>query len=385
MWRSPEAGPGAGPAPGTTRVDAPAPAVWCDHTARVPEPTGVQRVVRGLLREMQGAEPVGWDRWRRVVRTLSSQERHALGLDGGAPSRRRGPGGWLFVPETPSLAMVDGADPIRMAHAMGWRAAALVHDLIPVMAPTPYPPEVSAWYRAYLRSLARADLLFVSTRHVAGQLRGFLSGDGLRVPPIAVVPLAAELPGVPRAALPATRAPGAPLRLLTVSRWEPRKNLPRLLDAVDLVRAGGRDVRLTLVGRRGGFAQHEAELEARLACMPWVEIPRRTPDAALPGLYADHDAAVYPSLDEGFGLPVLESLWCGRPCLYHDGSAMAEVAPGGGTLGLDMADEAALAAILVQLFDRPERLASLADEASCRPLRRWADVAADIRAMLAGA
>ena len=356
--------------------------LWCDHTAAIARPTGVQRVVRGLARELGAvATPIGWDRWRRSIRPLSFEERWALGVTA-APANGPLPQGdsWLLIAETPTTAIADGVDPIIAAHGYGFRAAVLVHDLIPVLKPESYVPEVAAWYRAFFRSLAAADLLFATTRHVAKQLRGFFASEGLRLPPVAVVPLAAELPGTQRVvAPPPPRERGIPLELLTVSRLEPRKNLPRLLRAIERVRAGGRDVRLTLVGRRGGFPGHEDMIDALLARMPWVTAPSDVFDPVLCALYASHHAAIYPSLEEGFGLPVLESLWLGRPCLVHDGSAMAEVAPGGGTLSLDMGDEAVLAYALARVFDEPALAAALAAEATKRPLRSWAELASEVR------
>ena len=382
MWRSPEAG-GSGADASGRPSQATAPIfLWCDRTASVPRPTGVQRVVRSLARELgEAAQPVGWDNWRRTVRPLSATERRALEHGGDEPVARYERGAWLLFAETPPFA--DGVEPAGIAHALGLRAAVLVHDLIPVLAPGPYAPEIVAQYRAYARGLAEADLLLATTRHVAAQILRFLEVEGLRLPAIAVVPLAAELPGVPRLFDPPARMRGAGLDLVTISRWEPRKNLPLLLRAVERVRDSGRDLRLTLVGRRGGFPDLESQLDAMLARMPWVDAPMETRDPDLPAIYARHHATIYPSLDEGFGLPILESLWCGRPCLHHDGSAMAEVAPGGGTLALDMADEETVATALARLHDDPSSIADLAGEAARRPLRRWAQVAAEVRAALA--
>ena len=387
MWRPPEA-VGFGVEAPDYRSEATSPILlWCEHTASIARPTGVQRVVRSLARELgSAARLVGWDGWRRTLRPLSRVETRALGRAEVARNDRSARGGWLLFAETPASAFAAGVDPVELAHALGLRAAVLVHDLIPVLAPEPYAPEMVAFYRAYLRSVAKADLVFVTTHRVADQFRCFLEAEGPCVPAIIVVPLAAELPGVPRVVEPASiRAGGTRLDLLTVSRWEPRKNLPLLLRAVHRARGKRRDVRLTMVGRRGGFPEHDALLDTMLARMPWVSAPTETRDPDLAALYARHHAAIYPSLDEGFGLPVLEGLWCGRPCLRHDGSAMAEVGPGGGTLALDMKDEAGLAEMLVRLYDDPPLLADLAAEAVRRPLRRWAEVAADVRVALASA
>ena len=70
-------------------------------------------------------------------------------------------------------------------------------------------------------------------------------------------------------------------------------------------------------------------------------------DDELRALHEQASATVFASWEEGFGLPVLESLWQGRPCLCHAGSAMAELVPGGGVLAVDMLDEDEIADALV--------------------------------------
>ena len=385
MWRPPEVSEASG-LKASAWLDEAAPILmWCDHTAIVERPTGIQRVVFALARELStSALLVGWDSWRRNMRPFSAQEHRKFGRPdfGFMPIAR---GDWLLIAEMPASAIAAGVDPISLAHALDLRAAALVHDLIPVLAPEPYTPQFVDLYRDYLRSLTCADLLFATTRHVANQLDGFFAAEGLRAPPVAVVPLAAELPGVERVRAARMRSFGEPLELLTVSRWEPRKNVPLLLRAIEQVRTSGREIRLTLVGRRGGFPNYDHQLDEMLARMPWANARAETHDVELPALYACHDATIYPSLDEGFGLPIGESMWCGRPCLQHDGSAMAEIAPGGGTYGLDMANEATVAAALCCLHDDPFILAELTGEIAMRPLRRWADVAFDVSAVLSEA
>jgi glycosyltransferase involved in cell wall biosynthesis len=90
---------------------------------------------------------------------------------------------------------------------------------------------------------------------------------------------------------------------LFVGTLEPRKNLPMLLDAWRSVRLR-HDVDLVLAGRRrADFPE--------LADEPGLRILGEVPDADLPGLYSGALAFVYPSLYEGFGLPVLEAMQCG--------------------------------------------------------------------------
>lgn len=344
---------------------------WCETTDAQPFETGIQRVTRRLRGglEQRGLDPlrVGWDTRGRAVRSLRPT---GVAIDECE---------WLVVPEIPTTALTEGIDPIQVGRAYGLRTAAIVHDLIPIRLAHLYPPEAAAQYRRYYRMFAGADLVLATTRLVAGHLSQHLAAEGLRLPEIAVVPLPAQLADLPRVRtrLPA-RERGSPLRLVTVATWEPRKNLAGLLRAVKLARERGAPIEATLVGRRGDHVAHDAEVDALLAGLPGCRALSRIDDSGLAALFATHHASVYPSCEEGFGMPVLESLWLGRPCLCHSGSAMAEVAPGGGTLMLDMESECALADALTRLADDPKLLCRLAEEAFERPLRDWTAYAAEV-------
>lgn len=356
---------------------------WRETTDASLFETGIQRVTRrlggGLGRLGTRLVAVGFDPQRRLIRPLASAPPGWTAET--APDA--GPA-WLFVPEIPMTVLGLDLDPVQLARAYGLRTAAIVHDLIPVRLPHLYSPEAATLYRRYYRMFADADLVLATTDLVAGHLRAHLTGEGLRVPEMAVVPLPAQFADLPRvSARPPPREGGAPLRLLTVSTWEPRKNLAGLLRAVRLARASrGAPIHLTLVGRRDGHADHDAEVDALLAELPGCRAIRQADDAALAALHASHHASVYPSCEEGFGMPVLESLWLGRPCLCHAGSAMAEVAPGGGALLVDMTDEGAIADALVRLVEDPGLLDRLTEEALARPLRDWDEYAGEVAVRL---
>ncbi len=103
---------------------------------------------------------------------------------------------------------------------------------------------------------------------------------------------------------------------LFVGTLEPRKNVPLLLEAWRSVRRR-HAVDLVIAGRR------RADF-APIAEEPGLRILGEVPDAALPGLYSGALALVYPSLYEGFGLPVLEAMQCGAAVIASP--AVAEVA-----------------------------------------------------------
>ncbi|MGC8783998.1 MAG: glycosyltransferase family 4 protein [Armatimonadota bacterium] len=120
--------------------------------------------------------------------------------------------------------------------------------------------------------------------------------------------------------------------LLFVGTLEPRKNLPRLLEAYALARQETSLPPLVLAGAPGW--QHERILTQarRLGIEQHILFAGYIPREHLPGVYASASALLYPSLYEGFGLPPLEAMGCGTPVLASNTSAMPEVVGDGGML-----------------------------------------------------
>lgn len=134
---------------------------------------------------------------------------------------------------------------------------------------------------------------------------------------------------------------------LFVGTLEPRKNLVRVIRAWDQIAdAIGQD--LVLVGREGWKAEpifeaaRTADHRARIRFIGFVD------HGDLPGLMGTADALVYPSLAEGFGIPVAEAMACGTPVITSNVSSLPEVA---GTAGLlvNPVDETAIADAMRQL------------------------------------
>ena len=172
--------------------------------------------------------------------------------------------------------------------------------------------------------------------------------------------------------------------VLSIGSIEGRKNHLALLEACEQLWAKGAAFELHLIG----LAQAEtgaaalARIRALQATGRRLRYDGAAADASVIAAYARCTFTVYPSLLEGFGLPVLESLAHGKPCVTSARGALGECARGGGTLMLDQLDASALAAAIEGLLARPTEIARLSAEARARKFRTWSDYAADLTGWL---
>jgi glycosyltransferase involved in cell wall biosynthesis len=119
---------------------------------------------------------------------------------------------------------------------------------------------------------------------------------------------------------------GLPERyLLTVGTIEPRKNLNRLLDALALLQQRNIDVHLVVVGSLGWLYQDFLNRLEQFEHRRSVILTGFVPDSDLPAVYSGATATVLPSIYEGFGLPVLESMACGTPVLSSNAASLPEL------------------------------------------------------------
>jgi len=167
--------------------------------------------------------------------------------------------------------------------------------------------------------------------------------------------------------------------VLAVGTLEPRKNLERLVAAWARLPATLREThQLALVGPRGW----SDEPILRAAAEAGAQLLGRVDDGELAALYAGCTAFAYPSLYEGFGLPVLEAMSAGAPVLTSNASSLPEVA-GDAALLVDPRDTDAIAAALQRLLEDT----ALAAELRARGRERaaafsWDRTARETRALL---
>ncbi len=228
-------------------------------------------------------------------------------------------------------------------------AAVFVMDLVA------YRPELMPQRRARRIELATLPLAVRRARALLCISQATADDLVARFPAAAgrtrVVPLAADArfaPGDPPAPeLLARHGLDGPY-VLGVGTLEPRKNLPRLIEAFaalpDEVRAGRR---LALVGALGWDTGATTGAIRRHGAL--VRVLGHVPDADLGALYRGADLFAYPSLYEGFGLPVLEAMARGVPVATSDRSATAEVA-GSAALLFDPDDARAMRAAIERLL-----------------------------------
>jgi hypothetical protein len=192
-----------------------------------------------------------------------------------------------------------------------------------------------------------------------------------------------EFGGAARVTAPPPESPG--IRMLCVSTLEPRKNHLRLLEACRLLagRHPDLDWQLTLVGKTYSGALEIADaVEEAAAADPRIRWAGVVDDETLSRLYQEASFSVYPSEIEGFGMPILESLWHGRPSLCANQGVMAELAAEGGCLTADVTSAESLYEAIASLAFDPGLRRRLAGEASGRKLKTWSEYVGQLLALL---
>lgn len=156
------------------------------------------------------------------------------------------------------------------------------------------------------------------------------------------------------------RLPAGPRYLIYVGSEDPRKDLTTLMRALALVRADMPDVELVKVGRAHFDRERQrlVEIAGQLEIRDAVHFLDDVVEDDLPSLYGLADVAVMPSLYEGFGLPALEAMACGRPLVYARAGSLPEIAGEAG-IPVTPGSPEALARTLVALLGDPERRRAL--------------------------
>ena len=199
------------------------------------------------------------------------------------------------------------------------RFVVMVHDLIPLRFPKPYSP-LTPYFRHYIpQVLSQAEHIVCNSTATAKDITAFYSIAAAKITPI---PLAYDPVRFRPLSILNQRQPPY---FLYVGRHDTYKNLYRLIDAFAAM-SDCQDYQLWLVGPpdRRYTPLLEAQAHER-GLSKHVKFLNYVPDRQLPKIINEAIALVFPSLWEGFGLPVLEAMACGTPVITSNLSSLPEV------------------------------------------------------------
>lgn len=224
----------------------------------------------------------------------------------------------------------------------GGLRSTMVHDLVPLHYPQWVHGRTERMHGAKIRQVAACDVVMVNSAYTGADVAETL---GVRRDRIHVAHPGVDAswsPGGERVDL------GRPYAL-TVATLEPRKNLGTLVEAYRRLGAG--ELALAVSGGAGWGEQPELDV-------PGVVRLGYTPPEQLPRLYRGASVFVFPSRFEGFGMPVLEAMACGVPCVVSAHPSLDE-ACGDAAVRADPDDPEAIAAGIGEALVRRDELVAL--------------------------
>ena len=361
--------------------------VALDATPLIGRPTGVGAFCAGVLGGLAGRPDVDASAF-----AVSWRRRH--GIDGVVPPgvavvRRAMPARPLHrawaLGELPPIEWFVGA--VDVVHGTNFvvpparRAARVVtvHDLTPLRFPELCDPSTLAYPALIRRAIGRGAWVHTDSAFVAREVVEALGADPGRVR--VVHPGVPALP-VPDPAAPARVLPRGTSRfVLAVGTAEPRKDLPGLVAAFDLLAPRHPDLALVLAGPPGwGSGQLEVAV-AGARCGDRVVVTGWVDGGTLSGLVAGAAVLAYPSVYEGFGFPPLQAMAAGTPVVATKTGALEEVLGDAARL-VTVGDREALADGLAAVLESPAVAAEMVGRGAGRAaLYRWDRCAAGLEAL----
>jgi glycosyltransferase involved in cell wall biosynthesis len=324
------------------------------------ETGGMEVVARELIPELaeipgvrltafvnQEAELAGGGPWGELIPSVT------------VPVRARSRSAWVWGEQRhlPRLAAAAGCDVVHSLASTAplhgpFRRVTTIHDLNYKLVPESHFGLLGLGMRVLVPAAARrSDRVIVDAASTRADLIRHL---GVAANKIDVVPLGVavqpDAPATPPAELRAKLDLDNRPLVLSLSAKRPHKNLPRLLRALAEMNAAERPS-LVVPGYRTPHEPELRQLARTLGIGDTVRLPHWLPAADLEGLYALAAAVVFPSLYEGFGLPVLEAMARGVPVACSDRSSLPEVA-GDAALLFDPENIQAIRAALEALLRR---------------------------------
>lgn len=264
------------------------------------------------------------------------------------------------------------------------RQAVIAHDIAWRVNPRWFSLRNRVWFRQTAEwSFRRPNTIIAVSNATKRDLIEYLhiAEDRIRVVPLGVNPPAETEEWVQ----PGRRFTNSGKRLLLcISSFEPRKNIPCLIRACSALPSQVREqFELVLVGSKSGYGWDELKATLGEATIP-CRITGKIGESELQALYAAAYAFIYPSLYEGFGLPVLEAMAHGVPVIAGNNSSLPEVLGNAGIL-CDTTNQEELGSRIQELLASPEMADRLGSQGKFRSEQfSWKSTAAGVLASLQG-
>jgi glycosyltransferase involved in cell wall biosynthesis len=265
-----------------------------------------------------------------------------------------------------------------LARSSGNHTAAIGFDCVPLTTGETVIEGMGADFAHYLSAVAQVDRVATISDAAAAEFRGWrsmLQGAGISGPEITAIPLPVDRPPLNDEAVEeaATHLAvvGMPM-VLVVGSHEPRKNHRAVLHAAELLWRDGLNFSVLFIeGNSWNEERFTASLHRLQAAGRPVHAVSAPTDDLLWAAYHVARCTLFPSLNEGFGLPVAESLASGTPVITSNFGSMREIAEPGGALLVDPRDDHDIARALTRLLTDDDLHAELVRQARERPRRTW--------------
>jgi glycosyltransferase involved in cell wall biosynthesis len=255
------------------------------------------------------------------------------------------------------------------------RLAAVFHDAIPLKLPHITWPQSVGRHPEYMKMLAEFDRVFAVSEASRRDLVEFWRWQGVKPrATVETIALGADFAGLARV-VKANEAGQA--SLLSIGILEPRKNQTFLLEVCEGLWRDGLAFDLHLVGRVNPHFGKPLLAKIRTLRRKWrgLHYHEAASDEEMVALYGEARASVFPTIAEGCGLPLVESLWLGVPCVCSDLPVLRENADAGGCVPVTPNDLAGWRKALRRVLTDAAHQRGLVNEAVSRPLPTWADTA----------
>lgn len=366
------------------------------HTAKTDLATGIQRVAKETATRWSADHDVSliawndnWEYFRRLT-PKEAEKFHSPVQSGLEPESFTHHENVALVPIDCRYVLVElNADPIRVARTSGFLDAtgsellAITFDCVPITSSETTARGMPYAFANYLDLISRASRIAPISKSAENDFLGWraaLQMTGRMGPDVKAISLAAEVssPTVEqiRSFSDEFEIDQAVPLISCVGSHEPRKNHLALLRAAERLWDSGNKFQLVLMGGNSwGSEYFELRVKELRAAGHALRTFSKVSDAQMNAAVSSSLFTVFPSLNEGFGLPVAESLLLKTPVITSDFGSTREIAFNNGGLLIDPRDDDALVAAMQSLLSDSEVLQNLKTQTENFPSKTWATYA----------